>query len=82
MMTKTTSKSRAFLKKIALVPVLAGLVFASCIEKTAAKDKEQEVWINGERVKESEMNQPISNWKKKSNPMKKIKPMRLLISLA
>ncbi|PKW28559.1 M56 family metallopeptidase [Flavobacterium lindanitolerans] len=65
MMTKTTSKSRAFLKKIALVPVLAGLVFASCIEKTAAKDKEQEVWINGERVKESEMNQPISNWKKK-----------------
>ncbi|WP_343623267.1 M56 family metallopeptidase [Flavobacterium lindanitolerans] len=64
MMTKTTSKSRAFLKKIALVPVLAGLVFASCIEKTAAKDKEPEVWINGERVKESKMNQPISNWKK------------------
>ncbi|PZO34236.1 MAG: hypothetical protein DCE86_02775 [Flavobacteriaceae bacterium] len=64
MMTKTTSKSRAFLKKIALVPVLAGLIFASCIEKTAAKDKEPEVWINGERVKESEMNQPISNWKK------------------
>ena len=64
MMTKSTSKSRALLKKIALVPVLAGLVFASCIEKTAAKDKEPEVWINGERDKDSEMNLPISNWKK------------------
>ncbi|WP_447635826.1 M56 family metallopeptidase [Flavobacterium microcysteis] len=64
MMTKNTSKSRALLKKIALVPILAGLVFASCIEKTAAKDKEPEVWINGERVKDSEMHLPISNWKK------------------
>ncbi|TPD68347.1 M56 family metallopeptidase [Flavobacterium microcysteis] len=35
MMTKTTSKSRALLKKIAVLPVLAGLIFISCIENSA-----------------------------------------------
>lgn len=30
MMTKTTSQSRALLKKLAVVPVLAGLIFISC----------------------------------------------------
>ncbi|MDR6969229.1 beta-lactamase regulating signal transducer with metallopeptidase domain [Flavobacterium arsenatis] len=36
MMTKTTSKSRALLKKIALVPVLAVLIFISCSENKEA----------------------------------------------
>ncbi|MEZ0006077.1 beta-lactamase regulating signal transducer with metallopeptidase domain [Flavobacterium sp. 28YEA47A] len=83
MMTKTTSKSRALLKKIALAPILSGLLLVSCIENTPANaqtamsatctadpsssDKETEVWINGERVKDSEMNLPLSNWKNKNN---------------
>ncbi|WP_343623268.1 M56 family metallopeptidase [Flavobacterium lindanitolerans] len=35
MMTKTTSKSRALLTKIAVLPVLAGLISISCIENSA-----------------------------------------------
>jgi beta-lactamase regulating signal transducer with metallopeptidase domain len=36
MMTKTTSQSRALLKKLALIPVLAGLIFISCSENKDA----------------------------------------------
>ena len=36
MMTKTTSQSRALLKKLALIPVLAGLIFISCSENNDA----------------------------------------------
>lgn len=35
MMTKTTSKSRALLKKMSVLPVLAGLIFISCSEETS-----------------------------------------------
>lgn len=63
MMTKTTSKSRALLKKLLLLPILAGLIFILCL-KTATAEAQPEVWINGTRVKESEMNKPISYWKK------------------
>ncbi|MFC6097118.1 M56 family metallopeptidase [Flavobacterium qiangtangense] len=53
MMTKTTSQSRALLKKLAVVPVLAGLVFISCSEnvgdKTPAEAKVVEV-KPGEKV--------------------------------
>ena len=34
MMTKTTSHSRALLKKLTVLPVLAGLIFISCSENT------------------------------------------------
>lgn len=63
MMTKTTSRSRALLKKLVLLPVLAGLAFVLCIETSAAEAK-PEVWVNGEPVKNSDMNKPISHWKK------------------
>lgn len=47
MMTKTTSKSRALLKKIAVLPVLAGLIFISCIENSAiAKENKSEKGVN------------------------------------
>ena len=53
MMTKTTSQSRALLKKLAVVPVFAGLVFISCSEnvgdKTPAEAKVVEV-KPGEKV--------------------------------
>ena len=52
-MTKTTSQSRALLKKLAVVPVFAGLVFISCSEnvgdKTPAEAKVVEV-KPGEKV--------------------------------
>lgn len=63
MMTKTTSRSRALLKKILLLPVLALLVFVSCLQTTAA-ESQPEVWVNGTKVKDSEMNKPISYWQK------------------
>ncbi|WP_447635827.1 M56 family metallopeptidase [Flavobacterium microcysteis] len=47
MMTKTTSKSRALLKKIAVLPVLTGLIFISCIENSAiAKENKTEKGVN------------------------------------
>lgn len=47
MMTKTTSKSRALLKKIAVLPVLAGLIFISCIENSAiAKENKSGIGMN------------------------------------
>lgn len=46
-MTKTTSKSRALLKKIAVLPVLAGLISFSCIENSAiAKENKSEIGAN------------------------------------
>jgi len=53
MMTKTTSQSRALLKKLAVIPIFAGLVFISCSEnvgdKTPAEAKVVEV-KPGEKV--------------------------------
>lgn len=63
MMTKTTSKSRALLKKLVFLPVLAGLIFLVCL-KTTASEKQPEVWINGKQVNENDMNKPISHWHK------------------
>lgn len=63
MMTKKTSSSRALLKKISLLPVLAVLLFVSCIESDA-KTSQPEVWVNGAKVKDSEMNKPISYFQK------------------
>lgn len=63
MMTKTTSKSRALLKKLLLLPILAGLIFILCLKTTTA-EAQPEVWVNGTRIKDSEMNKPISYWKK------------------
>lgn len=40
MMTKTTSQSRALLKKLAVLPVLAGLIFFSCAGKANSKNNE------------------------------------------
>lgn len=40
MMTKTTSQSRALLKKLAVLPALAGLIFFSCAGKTNSKNNE------------------------------------------
>ncbi len=63
MMTKSTSKSRALLKKITVVPILAGLLF-SCVQsdpKTATTTN-PEVWVNGKKVKDSDMNKPVSHF--------------------
>lgn len=61
MMTKTTSQSRALLKKLAVLPVLAGLIFFSCNKSDAKSQKmEQEVYVNGEKVSKSDMNKPIA----------------------
>lgn len=61
MMTKTTSQSRALLKKLAVLPVLAGLIFVSCNKSDAKSQKmEQEVYVNGEKVSKSDMNKPIA----------------------
>ena len=53
MMTKTTSQSRALLKKLAVIPIFAGLVFISCSEnvgdKTPAEAKVVEI-KPGEKV--------------------------------
>lgn len=39
-MTKSTSEKVAFLKKIAIVPILAGLIYFFCIEIVAQEKKE------------------------------------------
>ena len=39
MMTKTTSKSRALLTKLSVLPILAGLIFFSCSETDPKNDK-------------------------------------------
>jgi len=61
MMTKTTSKSRALLKKLAVLPVLAGLIFISCNKSgTESQETEQEVYVNGKKVSKSDMKKPIA----------------------
>ncbi|EIA09577.1 M56 family metallopeptidase [Flavobacterium frigoris] len=45
MMTKTTSASRAMLKKLVLMPLFSGLVFFMCV-KTVAQEKKVETKIN------------------------------------
>ena len=61
MMTKTTSKSRALLKKLAVLPVLAGLIFISCNKsETKSQETEQEVYVNGKKVSKSDMGKPIA----------------------
>lgn len=61
MMTKTTSKSRALLKKIAVLPVLAGLIFISCSKSQSdVSSTKSEVYLNGTKVTESDMEKPLS----------------------
>jgi hypothetical protein len=61
MMTKTTSQSRALLKKLLVLPILAGLVFISCSKSDAEiTSKNQEVYLNGKKVNESDMGKPLS----------------------
>ncbi|WP_296142635.1 M56 family metallopeptidase [uncultured Flavobacterium sp.] len=43
MMTKTTSKSRALLKKLSVLPVLAGLVFISCSQNSTEKMSDEKI---------------------------------------
>ena len=61
MMTKTTSKSRALLKKIAVLPVLAGLIFISCSKSQSdVSSTKSEVYLNGTKVPASDMEKPLS----------------------
>jgi len=46
MMTKTTSKSRALLKKLAILPVLAGLIFISCSEESTEKKSDEKIVVS------------------------------------
>lgn len=43
MMTKTTSQSRALLKKLSVLPVLVGLVFISCSETSTEKKPDEKI---------------------------------------
>jgi beta-lactamase regulating signal transducer with metallopeptidase domain len=61
MMTKTTSQSRALLKKLTLVPILTGMIFISCSEfETKVSSEKTEVYLNGVEVAHAEMDKPIS----------------------
>jgi beta-lactamase regulating signal transducer with metallopeptidase domain len=61
MMTKTTSQSRALLKKLALVPILTGTIFISCSKfETEVSSEKTEVYLNGIEVTHAEMDKPIS----------------------
>jgi hypothetical protein len=44
MMTKTTSESKAMIKKIVLIPIFTGLIFLICVE-TVAQEKKAETTI-------------------------------------
>ncbi len=46
MMTKTTSKSRALLKKLAVLPVLAGLIFISCSGESTEKKSDEKIVVS------------------------------------
>lgn len=48
MMTKSTSKKIALLKKVAIIPILAGLIYFFCIEVVA---KEKTISVNQEAIK-------------------------------
>ena len=43
MMTKTTSQSRALLKKLSVLPVLAGLIFISCSQDATEKQSDEKI---------------------------------------
>lgn len=43
MMTKTTSQSRALLKKLSVSPVLAGLIFISCSQDATEKQSDEKI---------------------------------------
>jgi hypothetical protein len=61
MMTKTTSQSRALLKKLALVPILTGMIFISCSEfETKVSSEKTAVYLNGVEVTHAEMDKPVS----------------------
>lgn len=47
MMTKTTSASRAMLKKLALMPLFSALIFFTCV-KTVAQEKKVETTMNSD----------------------------------
>jgi hypothetical protein len=46
MMTKTTSQSRALLKKLALVPILTGTIFISCSEIVTEKQSDEKFVVS------------------------------------
>ena len=46
MMTKTTSQSRAMLKKLALVPILGAMIFISCSENVSEKQYDEKVVVS------------------------------------
>lgn len=54
MMTKTTSQSRALLKKLAVVPVFASLLFISCSEPSLEKKSDEKIvgttWENAKAI--------------------------------
>lgn len=60
MMTKTTSQSRALLKKLTVLPVLAGLIFISCSESSVAKEPDEKLvgttWENAKSLSENAKN--------------------------
>lgn len=59
MMTKTTSQSRALLKKLAVLPVLAGLIFISCSENSYGNKKtENKVVSSAVEVEATEYSAP------------------------
>jgi hypothetical protein len=61
MMTKTTSQSGALLKKLALVPILTGMIFISCSEfETKVSSEKTAVYLNGVEVTHAEMDKPVS----------------------
>jgi len=65
MMTKKTSQSRALLKKLAVLPVLAGLIFISCSEPSTKEDSDKEVvgttWENAEAISSENATAKASN---------------------
>lgn len=63
MMTKTTSQSRALLKKIAVLPVLAGLIFISCTKSSSEKDEKiaGRTWENAESVSSEDATTKVSD---------------------
>lgn len=64
-MTKTTSKSRALLKKLALLPILAGLVFSCAKSNPKTATTKPEVWVNGIKMEEKDMKKQIIELVKK-----------------
>lgn len=63
MMTKTTSQSRALLKKLAVLPVLAGFIFISCTKSSPEKDEKiaGTTWENAESVSSEDATTKVSD---------------------